>query len=544
MASTAYNSNWQSYLCDDNDWQSKFVLICKPEQSGKTFIMIQQINKYLEEPTDGKTVVNFIFCDNSLLLTKQTSERVKKDVPPSLPQTGESYVEFSSRNDGVAERDAAAVCSRIMFDDIRNIICCTNGKRVFDISTIVEKFNSSPHTRGKFEFKIWLDEADKFVKFINKTFKPLVQNNDNVQIFGLTATPDTLFKKYNYMNVFPLEKTTNPEYHGWEDNNRVIVEDVMGTEAFIHHVLTNVVNVNQKKSSKWYIPANTKKSSHEHVRDLLVGKGFAVFVVNGNGLALTLPTEGHPNFCEDKTEELNKQMLKMYKKNNLERFPVAITGNICVGRGISVMSPEFIFDYAILSNCTKKAEASQNAGRLKGNIKGWEGYKPPTVFTTEKFDSVAAEWEQKSRRLAETAFEKDDTAPSKITKTQFRTMDKSYEYIKHPHLFATMKDVRAFLASVKKEMGLKTNPKPEDYSKHKEQCGGYSVTSKLLRDGKKAKDLTADDRLTTEMADAIGDATCISTNKGNRYLVLPVYDNMDTPPEEEQYQVRYIRLSK
>ena len=127
-------------LAEEN-WQTKFVLICKPEQSGKTFIMIQQINKYLEEPTEDKTVINFIFCDNSLLLTKQTSDRIKKDVPSSLPQTGESYVEFSSRNDGKAERNLDSVCARIMFDDIRNIICCTNGKRVSDISKIIKKFN-------------------------------------------------------------------------------------------------------------------------------------------------------------------------------------------------------------------------------------------------------------------------------------------------------------------------------------------------------------------------------------------------------------------
>ena len=50
---------------DEESW-SKVVLICKPEQSGKTFIMIQQIIKDLDEPIQGKTVINFIFCDNNL----------------------------------------------------------------------------------------------------------------------------------------------------------------------------------------------------------------------------------------------------------------------------------------------------------------------------------------------------------------------------------------------------------------------------------------------------------------------------------------------
>ena len=46
----------------------KFTLITKPEQSGKTFIMIQEIIKDLTEGNDelgGKTVINFIFCDLS-----------------------------------------------------------------------------------------------------------------------------------------------------------------------------------------------------------------------------------------------------------------------------------------------------------------------------------------------------------------------------------------------------------------------------------------------------------------------------------------------
>merc|ERR1711991_264346 len=108
---------------------------------------------------------------------------------------------------------------------IRNVICCTNGKRVSDITSIVEDFNKCSMYREKFVFKIWLDEADKFHKFISNQFKPLVENHSNVHTFCLTATPKTLFDKYKYMNVMPIEKTTSPHYHGWEDNRRIIIEN-------------------------------------------------------------------------------------------------------------------------------------------------------------------------------------------------------------------------------------------------------------------------------------------------------------------------------
>ena len=407
---------------EEDSWE-RFELICKPEQSGKTFVMIEQIIRNLNETTEGNAVINFIFCDNKLLLTKQTSERVQREVPVALKSAlrrgdtinGVSYIEFSSRNDGVAQRNADVVITKIIINDIRNVICCTNGKRVSDISSIIRKLNTAPLTRDKFEFKIWLDEADKFTKYIDNTFKPLVDAHENVQVYCLTATPYTLFDKYQYMNVLPLEKTTQPNYHGWEDNKRVILDYPTGIpEGFIHHVLTASGIAAPQPGSKWFIPAERKKASHGWVRDTLVGLGFAVFVVNGDGLALTLPTEGRPSYCEKKTEELNKQIKKMCAKYDVKRFPLAITGNICVGRGISIMSPDFMFDFGIMSSCKKKAEASQNAGRLKGNIKGWKGYKPPTVYTTAAFDAVATEWEQKSRGLAELAFEKQEAGESTL----------------------------------------------------------------------------------------------------------------------------------
>ena len=61
----------------------------------------------------------------------------------------------------------------------------------------------------------------------------------------------------------------------------------------------------------------------------------------------------------------------VYKKHNLKEFPIVITGNICIGRGISIVSENFMTDYGILSLCHNQQEASQNAGRLKGNIKGF-----------------------------------------------------------------------------------------------------------------------------------------------------------------------------
>jgi len=186
--------------------------------------------------------------------------------------------------------------------------------------------------------------------------------------------------------------------------------------------------------TKWFIPADNSINSHETMSAILQGRKFAVFVVNGNGITLTFPyiygIYRQPIEVK-KTKELHEHLREMYREYELERVPVAITGYLCIGRGISISQPKtdefdaFLLDYGVLSNCSKKAEASQNAGRTKGNYKHWEGYKPPVVFCTKKFSDVATECEKRSRELAKIAFSRDAEDPSVITNHEFKGITKN-----------------------------------------------------------------------------------------------------------------------
>jgi len=402
-----------------------FTLICKPEQSGKTFVMIQQIIKDLGDSEDNKKVINFIFCDNSLLLTEQTSRRVNKDLK-EYTINGESYIEFSSHK-RTEFNNADAVYKAILCRGFRNIICCTNGKRVADIQSIIDDINETPgvNAKEKFVFKVWLDEADKYTNYINKVFYPLTSNQKNVEVFCLTGTPDKLFNKYKGMKVFPLENTTLPTYHGWNDNVIKIKEPSPSTIEFVNDVLTEQKALGTiLPGTKWYIPADYKKKTHYNLETQICKYfGFAVFVVNGDGITLARP--GHPDVGPiDKNKELNTQILEMCEEYNLAQYPIAITGHVCIGRGISIMSKEFIFDYGILSDCDNKDDVSQNAGRLKGNIKDWANYKKPIVFTTEKFNKIAKLKEEKSRRLAVLAFEKQQNGEETIvSKAEYKAIE-------------------------------------------------------------------------------------------------------------------------
>lgn len=531
----------------DDIWE-RFLLVCKPEQSGKTFVMIQKIIKELKEPIRGVKTINIIFCDNNLLLTKQTSERVKKDLA-EFEVNGELYLEFSS-HPRTKYHCVESVLGAITYHDVYNILCCTNGTRACDIWDLITTVNE--HSQSDFHFKVWLDEADKFPGHINQTFMPLIKDYYNIEIYCITATPKKLFDIYKLMNVLPIENTTSSNYHGWKDNDiRSFDMRDINTVEFVRHVL----NINSERyalpGTKWFIPGNTSKRSHETIKEICLEKGFAVFVVNGDGIMLTLPDLSF--FKENKDDELNKKLLKMCDEHDLHNYPLALTGNICVGRGISIMCEDFMIDFAILSSTRNKQEASQISGRVKGNIKHWKNYKKPIVFTTPYFDNLATEWETKSRELAKLAFTRDKENPTIIYKSEFKTIGEKYNYIVHDTLFSTFSEAKKFLQT--KRHSMKTSCRETNKSSiHRrlitpgiEEKNGYALTSKLG----KVDEITQNDRVTLEMATNpqakgyIGPGTCISsTDKGSRFLILPVYETMETPSNEEQYQVRYIDFTK
>ena len=96
-------------------------------------------------------------------------------------------------------------------------------------------------------------------------------------------------------------------------------------------------------------------------------------------------------------------------------------------------------------------------------------------------------------------------------------------------------------------MNLKKSLSSKDFKTQSpiHRVEGYAITSKLLKNGQTVEDLTKEMRLTLSEANNIIESRCISsTDKGSRYLILPVYQDLDTPPNKEKYQLRYIKFNK
>tara|TARA_Y100000389_G_C17424256_1_gene498577 strand:- start:60 stop:1715 length:1656 start_codon:yes stop_codon:yes gene_type:complete len=541
---------------DDNYWINKFQLIVKPEQSGKTFVMIQQMIKNLNENNNNNTI-NFIFCDNNLLLTNQTLHRIGSTnelFNEYQDLDGNTYLEFSSHS-RTKYKTQESVFHAIIVKKVRHIICCANFKRIDDIYNLIEEINVN--IAEQYYFKIWIDEVDKFISYIDNTFNDLMINQHNVNVVGLTATPKRLFDIYSEINVLPIENTTSENYHGWEDNDRIIKENNFNYLGFIEHILDICNDENKiQPNTRWFIPALNTKASHHNVKDLCVENyNMCVIIINGQGLKIYTPNDVYEH---KKDAELNTMLINYINIYNLNRYSIVITGNICISRGITIMSEEFMIDYAILSQCNNKCEASQLAGRTKGNIKHYRNYKIPIVYTTSKFNDVAIKWERQSRNLAKLAFDKEQIGEETIiNKNEMKTCGEDYEYKIKGHtwndLFNSYASAKQFLNKVKRHMRTNVNLKgtKKNVIHSNENTEFYSITSKLLKAGETTNDLTKYNRLTIERCNDlkcvydIEASRCISTtNKGSRYLILPVYKNEDSLAKDVKFQVRYLYYKK
>ena len=145
-----------------------------------------------------------------------------------------------------------------------------------------------------------------------------------------------------------------------------------------------------------FIPGNARKQSHDEISDLLQTYGFAVIILNGTYKELRIPGENTIDLSAYLTVdeeansdpiEFNTVLSRMYVGNRLDRFPLAITGFICVERGITFQcAPDnthngFIFDYGIIPPISDKAEAYQAMARLFGNVGHFPDYKPCQIYS-------------------------------------------------------------------------------------------------------------------------------------------------------------------
>lgn len=404
---------------------SKCVNVIKPCQSGKTFYTIQKIADFLDDGEEKSIIV--IFCDNKLLLVDQTTSRIEtaSELDIYKNDEGDLSVILSSKSE---TKHIQNVHFAISEKGIRNVVLCSNKARMRDLSTLL-----GYRSMREYKFYIVIDEVDKTINAFHEFIEEWAECSNVSSIYMLTATPEKLLKKYDTINVIPMEETfVSHMYHGFKDCNFVLHNAIKDTSAedYLADVMDTYPNYFQP-GTVLFAPGNVRKDTHYNNKDILLNHGFVVLCVNGDGKTLYLNKHISEEINPEKCEVFADWVAKLYEKYELNNAKFAITGNLCIERGITISSQRMMITHAVLPpNIISTPDAYQLSGRLCGNFKQFTNYIIPVVFCTKMFQKKVLECERKAMNIAVQCFRESPDAPSQITKEDMKNSGKEKETFK------------------------------------------------------------------------------------------------------------------
>lgn len=407
---------------------TKVKLITKPTQSGKTFEMFKCLIE-LSKLYENQNCFNFIFCDNSLLQTNQLSQRFKniENLKSYEDKEGNKSVIFSSKSKKTKKLDSIIhlIASGKNF---KNIICCSNKPRYSNLEYILTELDNI-----NFICNIFIDEADKFISGSLFHFFESFRKNEKVINFTLiTATPEKIIKKYKeFLDVRIIknpiieklyQSVYDVEFINYELNDGTIEY----SKKIIRSEKCNIGDV-------WFIPSNTKVEHHILMKDMLCNFDFKVFVINGNGVNFYTSKENYIDVNQeiyiDENIELATKLGVFYEKNNLVNEKIAITGNICINRGITLNSKKMLLTHGILSPKLKKPDnIYQLAGRMFGNIKKMKIYnekfanKKQIIYCNSYIEDVIFNGENNSVNIANGKLQLDNFSNDEMNNKKYLTV--------------------------------------------------------------------------------------------------------------------------
>lgn len=392
---------------------SKVDCIWLPGQSGKTRNVMERI-KTLEawaaaESEEG--YLNIIISANNRSLVDQTEVRMNKELfADEEDEEADSKIEGSCfkwrsglKNNNVSVGD---LTFRILEGDVTMVVCCAHSKRLTYLYQLIANLERSK--LFKKGINIWIDEADASINLWSKTVLDVTPLSKVKKVTLVSATYDSILKRYGKIRVLPCLETMLPIYHRVQDSI-IVKKDIAadGAPSYLANIITRYEKFLCKPGVRLFAPGDVERVSHEAIADYLKLKGFAVVIINGVRKEVILPDGSDPiplapylKADEGDPEEIGRIIANIYNDSELYRYPFAITGHLCLGRGITFQNKDFLFTHGILFTIADKANAYQTACRLAGNIKGFADYKKPLIFTTSKMFSVISEKEETAINIA------------------------------------------------------------------------------------------------------------------------------------------------
>lgn len=366
----------------------KLFLLVKPCQSGKTGEAFSHLNGLIENfNTKGsQRHIAITFVDNNLILAAQTSIRSRATL------NGCESIDFTSKSDNHNSKHHV----RSAIEDnpnLGNIICCGHHKRFDDIHWLINRFPS-------IKFTIYIDEADKIAtsnKVVDYVNSWKLNNNVN-QIIMITATAEHLLKNYNNINLLPVNEVMHQNYVRFSEcqymdfNPKIVIDEYNANTTY---VLEYFKNHTMNNGDVYFIPTSTKRKDHDEIEDVLIDGNYVNVVIKINALKKQITILQEDTLFEKKKEtisfkdiegssqkELSRWLGEYYEKSEgSTKWRLAITGNICVGRGISIQSEKCSISHAIYGPAISdmpRANKYQLGARILGNIRNFKKFENDT----------------------------------------------------------------------------------------------------------------------------------------------------------------------
>jgi hypothetical protein len=175
--------------------------------------------------------------------------------------------------------------------------------------------------------------------------------------------------------------------------------------------------------TRLFCPGNKVKKSHEEICDELLANGFNVLLLNGVYKEIRF-FDGRPSVeiaeLLETDLEVSKTLNRLYYENELFNSPFAVTGHLCIGRGITFASQidgrEFLFTHGIIPEVANGDEGYQMVARCCGNIKGHATYQVPKIFVSERTDALIRVQENLAVEFASKFFQQGVDSMVKVTR--------------------------------------------------------------------------------------------------------------------------------
>lgn len=414
---------------------SKISCLFKPVQSGKTRTMQQRIKEYEEWSElwgDGKSALNIVVCSNNRGLVQQTTARMNDDLFDSVSTVSNESNEKSddkivgtcfSWASGTKKTNVStdALAWKITKSDVSMVVCCAHKKRLAYLFNLLNELNAS--SLFSRQINIFIDEADESINL----WSPYESQVDAMakvnKVMLVSATFDSLFKKYDRIRVIPLVETYNADTYSKIADCIIVEDDTIGTACeYLKGVFGKHEETLTKPGVRLFAPGDIQKVSHDDIAEFLRTKGYAVMILNGDRKCIVKPDGSKISIAdhmdEDKPEEIGKVMARIYYDNRLDEGMFAVTGQLCLGRGLTlqnggtaVRDPEhftynvfgkFMFTFGIVPVMPNPAQSYQCAGRMGGNIKKplGGGYIPATLVMPMRMKQIVLQKEEIASTLA------------------------------------------------------------------------------------------------------------------------------------------------